>query len=151
VQYLQEDEYLTRQQRALAEMVRRGRTKRSFQLAEHLAAEGGIRRPDVLAVTALFLACRAVRLGDTAAARRFAGQLRGMDRDSIELARQLMRLEAGREQGWLPRKHHEELFAYAWRENRSDLVAKVVRLPSRDVPAVGWWVDLERKLFLLSV
>ncbi|WP_020665105.1 hypothetical protein [Amycolatopsis benzoatilytica] len=147
--YLREDDYLTRQQRALAETVRRGRSKRSFQLAEHLAAEGGVNRSDVLAVTAFFLAWRAIRQGDTAAARQYARQLRGLDRGSIDLARQLVRLEAGREQGWLPRVQHDELYSYAWRENRPDLLAKASLIQPRDVPAAGWWADLEQSLSLL--
>ena len=149
--YLQEDDYLTRQQRALAETVRRGRSKRSFQLAEHLAAEGGVRRSDVLAVTAFFLAWRAIRRGDTVSANRYARQLRGLDRGSIDLARQLVRLEAGRELGWLPREQHDELFSYAWRENRPDLLAKVSLIERRDVPAEVCWEDLERSLLLLPV
>ncbi|EFL10603.1 predicted protein [Streptomyces sp. AA4] len=151
VQYLREDEYLIRQQRALAEMVRRGRRKRSFQLAEHLAAEGGVRRSDVLAVTALFLACQAVQRGDAAAVQRFSSAFRSCERSSMDLARQLMRLEAGREQGWLPRAHYDELFSYAWRENRPDILVKASLIQPRDVPAAGWWAEMERNLSLLSV
>ncbi|WP_033288670.1 hypothetical protein [Amycolatopsis jejuensis] len=151
MRYLDEDDYLSRQRQALAETLHHGQRKRSFQLAEHLAAEGGVHRSDILAVTTLFLAVHSVRAGDFEAAQRLAGELRSLDRSSVDLARQLFRLETGREQGWLPREHYDELLAYAWRENRPDLVAKVVALQPRDVPPAGWWADLERCLTALLV
>ncbi|MFI5608893.1 hypothetical protein [Amycolatopsis sp. NPDC051903] len=148
------DDYLTRQQRALADAVDAdggtGDGGRSFRLAEHLAAEGGVHRSDVLAATALFLAYTAFREGNVDAALGFARRLRGLDPDSVQLVFHLMRLEVGREQGWLPRPQYDELMAYAWRENRLDLALRAGDIQARDVgpgqAPTGWWARLERNL-----
>ncbi|MFF0145244.1 hypothetical protein ATK36_4767 [Amycolatopsis sulphurea] len=139
-------DYLTRQRCALATALRQGRGKRSYQLAEHLAAEGGVHRSDVLAATTLLLACRAVRDGDTEAASRFTRRLRGLDKGSVELVHQLMWLETGREQGWLPRARYDALLAYAQRENRFDLVRRAGSIQAREDAPSGWWADLEHQL-----
>jgi hypothetical protein len=139
------EDYLTRQQRALAEAVVAGAGDRSFRLAEHLAAEGGVRRSDILAATSLFLAYRAFRDGKTDEAKRFMTRLREQDRDSIKLVRHLVRLEAARAKGWLPKAQYDELLSYAWREKRFDLVLRAGKIESRDVASTGSWAELERK------
>ncbi|WP_326565822.1 hypothetical protein VSH64_28620 [Amycolatopsis rhabdoformis] len=148
------DDYLVSQQRALAEAVESdggaGEGGRSYRLAEHLAAEGGVHRGDVLAATTLFLAYTAFREGNIDAAQGFARRLRGLDPSSVELVIHLMRLEVGREQGWLPRAQYDDLLAYAWRENRFDLAQRAGDIQARDVDPgaapVGWWAELERNL-----
>jgi hypothetical protein len=139
------EDYLTRQQRALAEAVVAGAGDRSFRLAEHLAAEGGVRRSDILAATALFLAYRAFRDGKAEEAQRFMARLREQDRDSVKLVRHLVRLEAARAKGWLPKAQYEELLSYAWREKRFDLVLRAGKIESRDVDSPGGWAAVERK------
>jgi hypothetical protein len=139
------EDYLTRQQRALAEAVVAGAGDRSFRLAEHLAAEGGVHRSDILAATALFLAYRAFRDGKAEEAQRFMARLREQDRDSVKLVRHLVRLEAARAKGWLPKAQHEELLSYAWREKRFDLVLRAGKIESRDVDSPGGWAAVERK------
>ncbi|HWD03966.1 MAG TPA: hypothetical protein VG674_16105 [Amycolatopsis sp.] len=146
------EDYVTQQQRALAVAVltegAAGDGGRSFRLAEHLAAEGGLPRSDILAATTLLLACAALGAGDVGAAQGFARRLRGLDPDSVELVLHLLRLEVGLEQGWLARAHYDELMAYAWRENRFDLVLRAGDIQARDVDheAAGWWRELERNL-----
>ncbi|WIX82178.1 hypothetical protein QRX50_16165 [Amycolatopsis carbonis] len=148
------DDYLTSQQRALAEAVESdggfGEGGRSFRIAEHLAAEGGLHRSDVMAATALFLAYTAFQEGNLDAAQGFARRLRGLDPGSVELVFHLMRLEVGREQGWLPRTQYDDLLAYAWRENRFDLAQRAGYIQARDVDPgaapVGSWAELERTL-----
>ncbi|MBB4688671.1 hypothetical protein [Amycolatopsis jiangsuensis] len=139
-------DYLTRQRHALAGALRHGKGKRSYQLAEHLSAEGEVHRADVLAATTLFLACRAVREGDAEAATRFTRRLRRMDKGSVELVHQLMWLETGREQGWLPRPQYDALLAYARREKRFDLALRAVPIQAREAEASGWWAELEHQL-----
>ncbi|GAA3573085.1 hypothetical protein GCM10022222_66710 [Amycolatopsis ultiminotia] len=139
-------DYLSRQRYALAQAMRQGRGKRSYQLAEHLAAEGGVHRSDVLAATTLLLACRAVREGDSEATKRFTRRLRRLDKGSVELVHQLMWLEAGREQGWLPRAQYDALLAYARRENRFDLARRAGSIQAREAAPSGWWADLEQRL-----
>ncbi|WP_328603986.1 hypothetical protein OG943_28425 [Amycolatopsis sp. NBC_00345] len=138
------EDYLTRQQRALAEAVVEGASDRSFRLAEHLAAEGGVRRSDILAATALFLAYRAFRDGRAEDVQRFLTRLREQDRDSVKLVRHLVRLEAARAKGWLPKAQYDELLSYAWREKRFDLVLRAGKIESRDVAATGGWAAVER-------
>ncbi|MDT8911641.1 hypothetical protein [Amycolatopsis sp. PS_44_ISF1] len=139
------EDYLTRQQRALAEAVVAGAGERSFRLAAHLAAEGGVRRSDILAATALFLAYRAFRDGKAELVPGFLTRLREQDRDSVKLVRHLVRLEAARAKGWLPRAQYEELLSYAWREKRFDLVLRAGRIEPRAVEPVGGWAALERE------
>ncbi|MGW4486425.1 hypothetical protein ACWEOE_21570 [Amycolatopsis sp. NPDC004368] len=151
--HLQND-YLTSQRRALAEAVESdggaGEGGRSFRIAEHLAAEGGVHRSDVLAATALFLAYTAFREGNLDAAQGFARRLRGLDPSSVELVIHLMRLEVGREQGWLPRAQYDDLLAYAWREDRFDIAQRAGDIQARDIDPgaapVGSWAELERTL-----
>jgi hypothetical protein len=122
-------DYVTRQIRALADAVRRegagGVGTRSFQLAEHLAAEGGVHRGDILTATATLLAMTAWCDGEAEAARRFAELAGEHDEESRELVTHLLRLEAGADQGWLPQAQSEALLEYAHRARRSDLATRV--------------------------
>jgi hypothetical protein len=122
-------DYVTRQIRALADAVRRegagGVGTRSFQLAEHLAAEGGVHRGDILTATATLLAMTAWCDGEAEAARRFAELAGEHDEESRELVTHLLRLEAGADRGWLPRAQAEALLEYAHRARRSDLATRV--------------------------
>jgi hypothetical protein len=122
-------DYVTRQIRALAEAVRRegagGVGTRSFQLAEHLAAEGGVHRGDILTATATLLAMTAWCDGEAEAARRFAERAGEHDEESRELVTHLLRLEAGADRGWLPQDQAEALLEYARRASRGDLATRV--------------------------
>jgi hypothetical protein len=131
------DEYVTRQIKALLEAVQdegaTGVGTRSFQLAEHLAAEGGIHREDIMAATALLLAMMAWCDGEVDVAERFARRMRGHSRESLELLLQTMRLETGWDQGWLPRAEREELIEYAKRVGRADMELRAQAIEPRDV------------------
>ncbi|MGW5746096.1 hypothetical protein [Amycolatopsis sp. NPDC003861] len=122
-------DYVTRQIRALADAVRRegagGVGTRSFQLAEHLAAEGGVHRGDIMTATATLLAMTAWCDGEVEAAVRFAELAGEHDEESRELVTHLLRLEAGADRGWLPRDQAEALLEYARRERRGDLATRV--------------------------
>ncbi|WP_410565294.1 hypothetical protein [Amycolatopsis sp. cmx-4-61] len=122
-------DYVTRQIRALADAVRRegpgGVGTHSFQLAEHLAAEGGVHRGDIMTATATLLAMTAWCDGEAEAARRFAERAGEHDEESRELVTHLLRLEAGVDRGWLPQEQVEALLEYARRERRGDLATKV--------------------------
>lgn len=122
-------DYVTQQIRALAQAVRRegagGVGTHSFQLAEHLAAEGGIHRGDILTATATLLAMTAWCDGEVEAAGRFAELAAGNDEESRELVTHLLRLEAGADQGWLPEAQAEALLEYARRARRGDLATRV--------------------------
>ncbi|MEU0532620.1 hypothetical protein [Amycolatopsis tolypomycina] len=122
-------DYVTGQIRALADAVRRegagGVGTHSFQLAEHLAAEGGIHRGDIMAATATLLAMTAWCDGEAEAARRFAERAGEHDVESRELVTHLLRLEAGADRGWLPQEQVEALLEYARREHRGDLASRV--------------------------
>ena len=122
-------DYVTRQIRALAEAVRRegagGVGRRSFQLAEHLAAEGGVHRGDILTATATLLAMTAWCDGEAEAARRFAERAGEHDEESRELVTHLLRLETATDQGWLPQDQAEALLEYARRASRGDLATRV--------------------------
>jgi len=126
---LSSGDYVTQQIRALAEAVRRegagGVGARSFQLAEHLAAEGGVHRGDILTATSMLLAMTAWCDGAADAARRFAARAGEHDEDSRELVTHLLRLEAGADQGWLPEAQAEALLAYAQRLDRGDLESRL--------------------------
>jgi len=126
---LSSGDYVTQQIRALAEAVRRegagGVGARSFQLAEHLAAEGGVHRGDILTATSMLLAMTAWCDGAADAARRFAERAGEHDEDSRELVTHLLRLEAGADQGWLPEAQAEALLAYAQRLDRGDLESRL--------------------------
>jgi hypothetical protein len=126
---LSSGDYVTQQIRALAEAVRRegagGVGARSFQLAEHLAAEGGVHRGDILTATATLLAMTAWCDGAADAARRFAERAGEHDEESRELVTHLLRLEAGADQGWLPEAQAEALLAYARRVRRDDLESRL--------------------------
>ncbi|WP_245805130.1 hypothetical protein [Amycolatopsis australiensis] len=126
---LSSGDYVTRQIRALAEAVRRegagGVGTRSFQLAEHLAAEGGVHRGDILTATATLLAMAAWCDGEAEAARRFAERAAEHDEDSRELVAHLLCLEVGAEEGWLPQERAEALLEYARRARRGDLASRV--------------------------
>ncbi|MET8848886.1 hypothetical protein [Amycolatopsis sp. NPDC004625] len=98
---------------------------RSFQLAEHLAAEGGVHRGDILTATATLLAMTAWCDGEVEAAGRFAELAAGNDEESRELVTHLLRLEAGADQGWLPEAQAEALLEYARRSRRGDLETRV--------------------------
>jgi hypothetical protein len=102
-----------------------GEGRRSFQLAEHLAAEGGVHRGDILTATATLLAMTAWCDGEVEAARRFAERAAGNDEESRELVTHLLRLEAGADQGWLPEEQAEALLEYARRARRGDLANRV--------------------------
>src|SRR3954452_4240631 len=110
-------DYVTNQSRALLEAVQaEGPTwsgARSFQLAEHLAAEGGLHRGDIMAATAFWLAVAALDAGQEDVAEQFAKQMRGYGRDSLDLLVQIIRLETGSDQGWLPKDQLDGLIAYA--------------------------------------
>jgi hypothetical protein len=127
-------DYLTQQVRALAEAVRRegagGVGTHSFQLAEHLAAEGGFHRGDILTATATFLAMTAWCDGAADAALRFAALAGEHDDDSRELVTHLLRLEAGADQGWLPEAQAEALLEYARRARRRDIASRVRAIPA---------------------
>jgi hypothetical protein len=131
---LSSGDYVTQQIRALAQAVRRegagGVGTRSFQLAEHLAAEGGVHRGDILTATATLLAMTAWCDGAADAALRFAELAAGHDADSRELVTHLLRLETGVEQGWLPEAQAEALLAYAHRARRDDLVSRMRAIPA---------------------
>ncbi|WP_103349252.1 hypothetical protein [Amycolatopsis sp. CA-128772] len=122
-------DYVTQQIRALAQAVRRegagGVGTRSFQLAEHLAAEGGVHRGDILTATATLLAMTAWCDGEAEAARRFAELAGEHDEESRELVTHLLRLESGADQGWLPEEQAEALLEYARRARRGDLATRV--------------------------
>jgi hypothetical protein len=122
-------DYVTQQIRALAEAVRRegagGVGTHSFQLAEHLAAEGGVHRGDILTATATLLAMTAWCDGAADAALRFAELAGEHDDESRELVTHLLRLEIGADQGWLPQAQAEALLEYARRVRRGDLVTRV--------------------------
>ncbi|MEQ0560085.1 hypothetical protein ABJI51_13440 [Amycolatopsis sp. NEAU-NG30] len=122
------EDYVTRQIRELAQSVRRegpgGEGTRSFQLAEHLAAEGGIHRGDILTATATLLAMTAWCDGEAEAARRFAERAGEHDADSRELVTHLLRLEAAADRGWLPADQAEALLDYARRARRGDLATR---------------------------
>jgi hypothetical protein len=122
-------DYVTQQIRALAETVRRegagGVGTHSFQLAEHLAAEGGVHRGDILTATATLLAMTAWCDGAADAALRFAELAGEHDDESRELVTHLLRLEIGADQGWLPQAQAEALLEYARRVRRGDLVTRV--------------------------
>jgi hypothetical protein len=126
---LSSGDYVTRQIRALAEAVLKegagGVGTRSFQLAEHLAAEGGIHRGDILTATATLLAMTAWCDGEAEAAGRFAELAGEQGEDSRELVTHLLRLETGADQGWLPREQVEALLEYARRARRSDLALRL--------------------------
>jgi hypothetical protein len=98
-------DYLTQQMRALADAVSAvgpgGDGAQCFRLAEHLAAEGGVHRDDIMTATAALLAMTTWCEGDVVAARRFAVQARAYGRDSRELVANLLRLETGTDQNWL--------------------------------------------------
>lgn len=131
---LSSGDYVTQQIRALAEAVQRegadGVGTRSFQLAEHLAAEGGVHRGDILTATATLLSMTAWCNGAADAALRFAELAAGHDAESRELVTHLLRLETGAEQGWLPEAQAEALLKYARRARRSDLVSRVHAMPA---------------------
>ncbi|WP_240490896.1 hypothetical protein, partial [Amycolatopsis vancoresmycina] len=122
-------DYVTQQIRALAQAVRRegagGVGTRSFQLAEHLAAEGGVHRGDILTATATLLAMTAWCDGEVEAARRFAELAGECDEESRELVTHLLRLEAAADQGWLPEAQAEALLEYSRRARRGDLATRV--------------------------
>jgi hypothetical protein len=122
-------DYVTQQIRALADAVRRegagGVGTRSFELAEHLAAEGGVHRGDILTATATLLAMTAWCDGEAEAARRFAERAGEHDEESRELVTHLLRLEAGADRGWLPEDQTEALLEYARRARRGDLATRV--------------------------
>ncbi|MEA5365022.1 hypothetical protein VA596_36195 [Amycolatopsis sp., V23-08] len=122
-------DYVTQQIHALARAVREegagGVGTHSFQLAEHLAAEGGVHRGDILTATATLLAMTAWCDGAADAALRFAELAGECDDDSRELVTHLLRLEIGADQGWLPEAQVEALLEYARRARRSDLVTRV--------------------------
>ena len=122
-------DYVTQQIRALADAVRRegagGIGTRSFQLAEHLAAEGGVHRGDILTATATLLAMTAWCDGEAEAASRFAELAGEHDVESQELVTHLLRLEAGADRGWLPQAQAEALLEYARRARRVDLATRV--------------------------
>lgn len=126
---LSSGDYVTRQIRALAEAVLRegagGVGTRSFQLAEHLAAEGGVHRGDIMTATATLLAMTAWCDGEAESASRFAELAGEHDEESRELVTHLLRLEAGAHQGWLPREQVEALLEYARRARRGDLVLRM--------------------------
>ena len=126
---LSSGDYVTQQIKALARAVRRegagGVGTRSFQLAEHLAAEGGVHRGDILTATATLLAMTAWCDGEAEAACRFAELAGEHDEDSRELVTHLLRLEAGADQGWLPQEQVEALLEYAQRARRDDLALRV--------------------------
>ncbi|WP_370962950.1 hypothetical protein [Amycolatopsis sp. cg9] len=126
---LSSGDYVAQQIRALAQAVRRegagGVGTRSFQLAEHLAAEGGVHRGDIMTATATLLAMTAWCDGEVEAARRFAELAGENDEDSRELVTHLLRLEAGADQGWLPQEQVEALLEYARKARRGDLVQRV--------------------------
>ncbi len=125
-------DYVTRQIRALADAVRRegagGVGTRSFQLAEHLAAEGGVHRGDIMTATATLLAMTAWCDGEVEAAGRFAERASEHDEESRELVTHLLRLEAGADRGWLPRDQAQALLEYARRERRGDLATRVAAI-----------------------
>ncbi|NBH07602.1 hypothetical protein [Amycolatopsis sp. SID8362] len=126
---LSSGDYVTQQIRALAQAVRRegagGVGTRSFQLAEHLAAEGGVHRGDIMTATATLLAMTAWCDGEAEAACRFAELAGENDEDSRELVTHLLRLEAGADQGWLPQEQVEALLEYARKARRGDLALRV--------------------------
>jgi hypothetical protein len=134
------DDYVTRQTRTLAEAVRaegaRGVGTRSFQLAEHLAAEGGVHRGDVMVATALLLSVVAWCDGEVEAAERFARNLRRYGDDSLELVFHTLRLETGRDRGWLPRADYDALMEYVRREGRADMAARARVIVPRDLDPV---------------
>jgi hypothetical protein len=131
------EDYVTTQSRALAEAVQvegaKGVGKRSYQLAEHLAAEGGIHRGDITAATSLMLSVMARCDGEPEAAARFSQKLRGCGRDSIELVVHIWRLESGRDKGWLPRAQYDALMKYVKKEGRADMALKAVMIEPRDL------------------
>jgi hypothetical protein len=126
---LSSGDYVTQQIRALARAVRRegagGVGTRSFQLAEHLAAEGGVHRGDILTATATLLAMAAWCDGEAEAARHFAELAAEHDPESRELVGHLLSLEAGADQGWLPEDQVAALLEYARRARRGDLASRV--------------------------
>ncbi|MFJ9786442.1 hypothetical protein ACIRSS_43200 [Amycolatopsis sp. NPDC101161] len=126
---LSSGDYVTQQIRALARAVRSegagGVGTRSFQLAEHLAAEGGVHRGDILTATATLLAMTAWCDGEAEAARRFAELAGENDVESRELVGHLLCLEVGAEEGWLPEEQAEALLEYARRARRGDLALRV--------------------------
>jgi hypothetical protein len=132
-----DDEYVRYQSGALVDAVQAegagGVGKRSFQLAEHLAAEGGFHRGDIIAATALLLAIMAWCDGEADAADRFARRMREQNPDSVELIEHVLRLETGWDQGWLPRAEYDGLIAYARRTGRKDMEARARVLGPRDV------------------
>lgn len=134
-------DYVVNQSRALIEAVQvegpAGTGVRSFQLAEHLAAEGGLHRGDIMAATAFWLAVTALDAGEPEVAERFAEQMRGYGADSVELLAQTVRLETGLDQGWLPRDQFDGLIAYAEREGRADMITKARVITPRELPAVS--------------
>jgi len=126
---LSSGDYVTQQIRALARAVRRegagGVGTRSFQLAEHLAAEGGVHRGDILTATATLLAMSAWCDGEVEAARRFTELARRHGQDSRELVGHLLRLETGVDEGRLPEEQVAALLEYARRARRGDLASRV--------------------------
>jgi len=130
------DEYLTQQAKALVEAVRNeaseGDGTRSFQLAEHLAAEGGVHRGDILTATSVLLSIAAWCDGAPDAAAEFARRAHDHGVDSRELVFHLLSLEAGWEQGWLPTSEHEALIAYARRADRPDIETRLRAIERRD-------------------
>lgn len=130
------EDYLTQQARALVEAVRSeapdGAGTRSFQLAEHLAAEGGVHRGDILTATSVLLAISAWCHGAPDAAAEFAERAHDHGAESRELVFHLLSLEAGWEQGWLPTSEHDALLEYARRARRPDLETRVRAIERRD-------------------
>ena len=126
---LSSGDYVTQQIRALARAVRSegagGVGTRSFQLAEHLAAEGGVHRGDILTATATLLAMSAWCDGEVEAARRFTELARRHGQDSRELVGHLLRLETGVDEGRLPEEQVAALLEYARRARRGDLASRV--------------------------
>jgi hypothetical protein len=131
------EDYVTVQSRALLEAVQvegaKGVGTRSFQLADHLAAEGGIHRGDITAATSLMLSVLARCDGEVEAAARFAQKFRSCGRDSIELVVHTWRLETGRDKGWLPRPQYDALMKYVKQEGRSDMALKALLIEPRDL------------------
>jgi hypothetical protein len=132
-----EDEYVRLQSRALLDAVLAegagGVGKRSFQLAEHLAAEGGIHRGDILAATSLLLAITAWCDGEADAADRFARRMREQDRDSVELLEHTLHLEMAWDKGWLSKAEYDGLIAYARRAGRPDMEQRARALGPREL------------------
>ncbi|MFI5591278.1 hypothetical protein ACIA5G_39930 [Amycolatopsis sp. NPDC051758] len=124
-------DYLTTQSRALLRAIQEevaaadaGHVEengRSLRLAEHLAAEGGVRRHDILAARELLLATSAWFQGNEEVADRFAARMHRFDPSSKELLCHLMLLETGWDLGWLPLQEHQKLLEYARAVGRPDI------------------------------